>query len=152
MLHIISYSSTVHISVHSSSRTVLYRVHGSEKHVVLGIGDLDRAFRLCSTSSHKLDTRDSSFLDMSLFPNQPDNEGLVFAIILAEVVAVAIGCCAVHYVSKHFYQYFFQDRFNALSEAEQRSTQSESTSTVLTLCLIPCFIAGAVELSASIDE
>jgi hypothetical protein len=89
---------------------------------------------------------------MSWFPNQPDDQGLVFVIILSQVVAAACACASVHVGSGWLMAKYYHDAFKAMSPSDQRQTQAEVTSFVMTIFLVPCFIAGAVEVSGSIDR
>jgi len=89
---------------------------------------------------------------MSWFPNQPDDQGVVFCIILSQVLAAAFACVCIHIGSKFLMLQFYPDQFKALNATEQRTTQAECTSFVLTTFLVPFFIAGAVEVSGSIEE
>lgn len=89
---------------------------------------------------------------MGWFTHLPNDEGLIFAIILSHVVAVAILCQLIHIVSGYLLRRLYPESFEVLNNTDQRTTQAECTSFLLTLFLVPFFIAGAVEVSGSIDE
>ena len=89
---------------------------------------------------------------MVLFPNQPNDDGLVFLIVFSQVLATAIACGCIHYASNFFFLWKFRENYEPLSDVDKRGAQLEATSLVLTCFLVPLFIVGLVELSVSVEE